>query len=120
MRKSIDEVKQVIDQYRTSVFSGDEKLLRKVFHPNAQMNGYMNSQLVLGTPELFFEEIGSKPAMKEPFKATITYLKVTGRIANVVLYATGFYGDGVVEDHFQLLKGPNGHWKIISKCFITL
>ncbi|MGY3750853.1 nuclear transport factor 2 family protein [Vagococcus acidifermentans] len=119
-RESIDQIVALVTHYAEAVYNGDAEKLKETFHKDARMNGFMGDSLQLGTPESFFEEIANNPAMKDPFKATITHLAVTGNIATVIVYATGFFGEGIVEDHFQLIRDENNEWKIIAKCFTTL
>ena len=117
------EVEAVLNNYMDGTFNGDVELLKSVFHPDAIMTGYMGDQLMIGDPNPFFEDIGSNPSMSSQgmkYEGKITKLLVNGNIADAVIYETGFYGEGTLENHFHLLKDANGEWKIISKCFTTV
>ncbi len=116
-------VEAVLNNYMEGTYSGDVELLRSVFHPDAIMTGYMGDQLMIGDPNPFFEDIGSNPSMESQgtkYEGKITKLQVNGNIADAVIYETGFYGDGTLENHFHLIKDAGGEWKIISKCFTTV
>lgn len=118
----VEQVREVVQRYITGTYQADVDMLADVFHPQAHMTGYLGDTLLLGTPEPFLQDMTSAPSMAAsgvPYHAEIRELTVTGRIASVVLYETGFRGDGVLEDHFQLLQ-ENGKWSIISKNFTTL
>lgn len=117
------EVAAVLNNYMKGTYEADVDLLKNAFHPQAIMTGYMGDQLMIGDPNPFFEDIGSNPSMASQgmeYKGEITSLRVNGNIADAVIYETGFYGDGTLENHFHLLKDANGDWKIISKCFTTV
>ena len=120
--KEVEQVREVVQRYITGTYKADVEMLADVFHPQARMTGYLGETLLLGTPEPFLQDMASAPSMEStgaPYHAEIRELTVTGRIASVVLYETGFRGDGVLEDHFQLLL-EDGKWSIISKNFTTL
>lgn len=121
--KELESVKTVINKYIDGSFKADVDLLKSVFHENARMSGYLGDQLLIGGPEPFFEDLESRPSMfekEDPYRAYITYINITGSIASVILYETGFFGNASIEDHFHLIKDKGGEWKIIAKTFITV
>jgi hypothetical protein len=85
------------------------------------MNGHVNAQLILGTPEPFFDGIKNNPSMVDagtPFKGEITWIDVTGSVASAILKETGF-GEGLAfTNYFHLIKDDE-EWKIITKTFTT-
>ena len=118
----VEQVREVIQRYIEGTYKADVEMLSGVFHPQARMTGYLGDMLLLGTPEPFLKDMGSAPSMEskgDPYHAEIRELNVTGRIASAIVYETGFRGDGVLEDHFQLLC-DEGKWYIIAKSFTTL
>lgn len=118
-----DAVKKVIQNYIDGTFTGNGDLLASAFHKDAIMTGYLGSQLVIATPAVFIDEIRNNPSMQSqghPYKAEITALKMVGGVAQATVHETGMWGEGEVEDFFQLLKDDDGAWKIISKCFTTI
>lgn len=119
----IENVKKVIENYIKGSYEANIDLLKEVFHKDAKMSGHMGEEILIGTPEPFFEDLKSRPSMKEAkddFNAEILSINITEEIASVVLYQTGFFGDGCIEDHFHLMKDENENWKILSKTFTTL
>ena len=117
----VEEVRQAVQQYIDGSYSGSVDTLRKVFHSKALMAGYLQGQLVIGSPEPFFADIEKHPSMAKsgaPYKAEIKSVDVAGQIASVVLVETGFFGVMSFTDYFHLLK-EHGEWKIISKTFTS-
>ena len=114
-------VRKVVQQYIDGTYHGDVKALRDCFHPSAVMNGYLQDQLLIGSPEPFFENMENNPSMAEagaPYKAEITFVDVVGNVASVTIKETGFAGTMAFTDYFHLIKGQDG-WKIFSKTFTT-
>jgi hypothetical protein len=121
IKSEVEEVRQIVQQYIDGSYSGDADALRKVFHPKALMSGYLQGQLVIGTPEPFFADIEKHPSMAKtgaPYKTKMKSIDVTGQIASVILVETGFFGTMSFTDYFHLLK-EHGEWKIISKTFTS-
>jgi hypothetical protein len=121
IESEVEVVRQVVQRYIDGSYSGSVDTLRKVFHPNALMAGYLQGQLVIGTPEPFFADIEKHPSMAgsgAPYKAEIKSVAVAGQIASVILVETGFFGVMSFTDYFHLLK-EHGEWKIISKTFTS-
>jgi len=117
----VEAVRHAIQQYIDGSYSGSVDTLRKVFHTKASMAGYLQGQLVIGTPGPFFADIEKHPPMAEsgaPYKAEIKSVDVAGQIATVILVETGFFGVINFTDYFHLLK-EHGEWKIISKTFTS-
>jgi len=123
MKKSdMEQVSAVIQKYIDGTYNADIALLKSVFHRDARINGYLGEQLITGTPELFFQDMASKPSMKlkgEPYDAKITSLSVTDRIASAMLYESGFRNSTNFENRFELIF-DEGKWQIISKTFTTI
>jgi len=114
-------VREVVEQYIQGTYTGDGQALRDCFHPDAVMNGYLNDQLLAGTPEPFFNEIENNPSMAEggaPYKGEIVSVDIAGKVASVTVKETGFAGEMAFTDYFHLIK-DNDVWKIISKTFTT-
>ena len=121
IESEVEVVRQVVQRYIDGSYSGSVDTLRKVFHPNALMAGYLQGQLVIGTPDPFFADIEKHPSMAgsgAPYKAEIKFVDVAGQIASVILVETGFFGVLSFTDYFHLLK-EHGEWKIISKTFTS-
>lgn len=116
-------VKTVVNNYIEGSYKADVALLKRLFHEDARMAGYLGETLIVGGPEPFFEDLQSRPSMHEnndAYRADIVYMNVNRGIASVILYETGFFGSTRIENHFHLIKDESGAWKIISKTFTTL
>jgi hypothetical protein len=114
-------VRNVVQQYVDGTYKGDAAALRACFHAQAVMNGYLQDQLLLGSPEPFFENIESQPPMVEtdaPYSAEITQVDVTGNVASVTLRETGYASTIAFTNYFHLIKQQD-EWKILSKTFTT-
>ncbi len=115
-------VRAVLERYVDATYQADVDGLRSTFHPEALMAGYLGDELMVGSPEPFFADIGSNPSMAEtgaPYKADIAAVHVAGRVASARVEESGFFGGASFVDYFQLLN-VGGDWKIVSKTFQTL
>lgn len=111
----------MVQQYIDATYQGDAATLRDCFHPKAVMNGYLQDQLLFGSPEPFFDNIESNPSMAEagvPYEAKITHVDVVGNIASITLKETGFAGTMAFTAYFHLIREQD-RWKILSKTFTT-
>lgn len=120
--KEMKAIRIIIDKYIAGTYEGDIDKLRDVFDKKAVMNGYLGSNIVIGTPELFIKDIASSVSMKEnctQYNAEIESMRIDGNIATVCLTETGFRGDGTMVNQFHLIK-REGKWRIISKLFTTI
>lgn len=120
--KDVSAVREVMERYVDATFRADVDALRTIFHPGASMTGYLGDDLLVGTPEPFFVDIGTRPSMAEaaaPYKAEITSIQVSGRAATATLAESGFFGVMRFVNYFHLLN-VDGDWKIISKTFASL
>lgn len=112
-------ITEVVERYMEAVYKGDIETLKSIFYGDAAMYGYIKEYGVMATPQLFYDEITSKPTMEENHdlcEYVITHLQVEGNIASVCLQVEGFYGEGTVIDMFHLMK-IEGVWKITCKTF---
>ena len=113
----------IIDQMTADgTLRADIPQLQSVFHSQASMCGYLGPDLLLGGPEPFFADLGSRPPMADsgaPYKAEISSIEVNGRAASATLTESGFFGAFGFVNYFTLLNA-DGEWKIISKTFASL
>jgi hypothetical protein len=115
-------VMEAIQAYKDGTYLADPERLKRVFHKNAVMNGFLGPEIMFGTPAPFIEDMSAKPSMKDngdPYQAEIESIRIEGNVASVTLSETGFRGAGTLVDFFHLIK-DGGEWKIISKLFTTL
>lgn len=113
-------VKAVADAYIKATYEGDAETMKKLFHESAVMNGYLRGQPGMGGPEPFIDQLGNNPSLASgnaPYKATIDYIHVSGKIGSVTISETGF-GDMSFTNYFHLMK-ENGEWKIVSKTYMS-
>ena len=112
-------VRAVMERYVEAVYAADVETLRELFHPQATMTGYLGDDLLVGTPEPFFLDLGSRPSMAQsghPYEATISMVEVMGRAATATLVEHGFFGAFSFANFYHLLL-IDGDWKILSKNF---
>jgi Putative lumazine-binding len=115
-------VRAVVERYVDATYRADIEQLRGTFHPGAAMAGYLGDDLLVGTPEPFFADMGSRPSMAGTdvaFKAEITSIQVAGRTAAVTLEEDGLFGAFRFVNFFHLLK-IDGEWQLVSKTFASL
>ena len=105
-------VKAVVQDYIKGTADSDPDLLRSVFHENAVMSGYLGPDLLLGSPEPFYQAIGARKVGPE-YQADITEVTVTGRMATATIVEDNLY-DLSFMNTFHLLKLDTG-WTITSK-----
>lgn len=107
--------------YIKATKEADIETMQRIFHPNAQMNGYFNGKLMLGSPKPFFDSLVENPSMESTdtkFQADIQDIRVTGDVASFTLKETGFYGTITFTDYFHAIK-IDDEWVITGKTFTT-
>lgn len=117
-----EAVKSRMEEYFQAVYNADVEKLKTIFHKKAIMSGFLGDVLLCGDPSPFYEDLSSKPSMKETSidcRFIIKSLQVCQNIASVTLLVDGFYGTATLEDHFHLIK-ENEIWYITSKTFTTI
>lgn len=122
MSSQNENVVEVLNRYMEGTYTADIPMLKSAFHKEARMVGYLGDQLLIGTPEPFFEDMGSQPSMKEQghkYQAKVCDVEVSGNVARATICETGFRGSASLVNHFHLLC-ENGEWKIVSKTFTTI
>jgi len=108
----------VIEEYVAACRARSVPRLKAVFHPAAVMNGYLMEQLLIGSPEPFYDAVQNAPAdASGGYLADITSIEVTGQIASVTLKEQGFLGLRFTN-YFHLLN-VGDRWQILSKTFTT-
>ena len=116
-----DAVRAVVQLYVDGVRSGDMALLTRAFHPDAQMYGRFNGQLVNMPIVKFIENAkGMPPPAKsgEDYRATISAIELSGDAAVATLKEVNFQGADFVD--FFTLQHSAGEWKIVNKTFNQL
>lgn len=117
-----ESVKAVLDRYFDATYRGDVEELKQIFHEKSPMFGFLGRERVIGTPQHFFDDIGSRASMastQTDCRSVVRHISVTGEIASAIVLTDGFFGDLCIEDHLLLMK-VDGEWKIMSKIFTTI
>lgn len=117
-----EEIELLLRDYFKAVGNADISHLKTLFHENASMYGYLGDNAVVGTPEIFFADLSSKPSMSSQnidCRMVIKNISVSGNTAQASILVNNFFGAFQIEDSFHLLK-LNGQWIIVCKNFTTL
>ncbi len=117
-----EQIKALLLDYFAAVYEGNIEKLKTLFHKDAAMYGYLGDNPVIGTPEIFFADLSSKPSMaaeKIDCRCIIKAINVCGNIAGAAIIVDNFFGSACVEDRFHLMK-IDGQWQIVCKTFTTL
>lgn len=117
-----EKIEALLRRYFDAVGGADIGTLKTIFHEKASMNGYLGADAVIGTPEIFYADLSSKPSMKEQgidCRMVIRSIQVCGNIAQASIFVDNFFGAFQIEDYFHLLK-VDGEWRILCKTFTTL
>ena len=98
----------------------DRTKLAGCFHPKARMTGYLLGNAVVGTPELYLDDIermARQGVSKEGYKAHFEGLTIQGSVASATVVMSGLAG--LNFNDFMHLVEEDGRWSIISKLFTT-
>ena len=106
--------KAVIADYIKGTRMSDPELLKSVFHENAVMAGYLGPELLLGSPQPFFDAIAANKVGAD-YQGEITCISVTGRTATATVVEDNLYDMSFVNQ-FHLLD-VDGKWTITAKLF---
>jgi hypothetical protein len=117
MTTSFDEqgIRDVITFYVEGMRTGDVETLKRGFHEQAILCGYLGDALIAGPIALLYDWVAENPAPAatgEAFSCEIFGIEVTGRVATAKVRERDHHG--VVIDHFHLLKAGE-RWSIVSK-----
>ena len=120
MTEHIDDetgIRTAIDYYVEGIRNGDVEILKRGFHPQAVMCGYLGDS-VLATPiQGLYDWVNATPAPSKTgqlFSCTIKSIEITGRVAAAKMSEQ--WPDGAFTDYFTLLK-VEGTWWLVSKTF---
>jgi hypothetical protein len=114
------QIRATIQNYTEGTYEGDAKKLKASFHEKSVMNGYLQGQLMLATPDPFISQMCESPIKDTAaeYHSEITTIAIDGQVAAVTLVETGFPGGMGFTNYFHLIDDGSG-WKIISKTFIS-
>lgn len=115
-------IETLLSRYFNAVYEADIDTLKTIFHPDASMNGFLGPDMIIGTPQIFYDDLSSKPSMKDDkiqCDCEIKEITIHGNIASASIYVTNFFGMCNVMDIFHLLN-IDDEWKILCKTFTTI
>ena len=117
MTTSLDEqgIREAITFYAEGMRTGDVETLKRAFHEQAILCGYLGDDLIAGPIVVLYDWVAANPAPAatgDPFSCETLGIEITGRVATARVRETDPHG--VVIDHFHLLK-VGERWSIVSK-----
>ena len=117
MTKLPDEqaIQEAIRHYADGMRTGSVETLKRGFHGQAILCGYLDDELIAAPIDALYEWVAANPAPTAtgaPFACEILEIKVTNRAAAVTARETDQHG--AVIDYFHLLK-IGDRWSIVSK-----
>jgi hypothetical protein len=117
MNSSSEEngIREAINYYIEGMRTGSVEILKKGFHQQAILCGYLGDEMIAAPIEGLYEWVQSNPAPAETgevFDCLILAIEVTGRVATATVRETSH--EGAVIDYFHLLKDRD-RWWIVSK-----
>ena len=107
MEKSSEEqgIREAIAHYADGMRTGNVETLKRGFHEQAILCGYLGDELIAAPIAALYEWVDANPspgATGEPFDCEILEIEVTSRVAAATVRETDHHG--AVIDHFHLLK----------------
>ena len=117
MNSSTEEngIHEAINYYAEGMRTGNVEILKKGFHQQAILCGYLGDEMIAAPIEGLYDWVSGNPAPAktgEAFGCTILTIEVTRRVATATVRETSHEGD--VIDYFHLLKDGE-RWWIVSK-----
>ena len=117
MTTSFDEqgIREAITFYAEGMRTGDVETLKRGFHEQAILCGYLGDDLIAGPIAELYDWVAANPAPAatgDPFSCETLGIEMTGRVATARVRESDHHG--VVIDHFHLLK-VGERWSIVSK-----
>ena len=121
MNSSSDEngIREAITYYADGMKTGNPEILKKGFHQQAILCGYLGDEKIAAPIEALYEWVQSNPAPAasgEHFECSILAIEITGRVASATVRETS-HEENVI-DYFHLLKDGD-RWWIVSKLWDT-
>jgi Putative lumazine-binding len=108
-------IREAIAHYADGMRTGHIETLKRAFHEQAILCGYLGDELIAAPIAALYDWVGANPAPAatgEPFDCEVLEIAVTNRVATATVRETDHHG--AVIDHFHLLK-VSERWWIVSK-----
>ena len=115
----LEQITETIQNYFDGMHHRDLERLRKAFHPEAYLFGYLHEKPVHISAEDWFKMVEAAPADAESgatYDMRIISTDVSGSVATVK--AANVYQGVRFTDHLALLKADD-HWVITNKSFFS-
>ena len=118
MNKEKEKIKQIIQTYYNSMYFSDGSLVRKIFHQDAKITGYLNKKLLRQSVEDFASFVeNQKPSPKEKEdKIILEILSLDIGKTTAVAKVRDNYIGMIFIDTLSLIKVEN-NWQIYNKLF---
>ena len=108
-------IREAIAFYEEGMRLGAVDTLKRAFHEQAILCGYLGDDLIAGPISQLYDWVAANPAPAatgDPFSCETIGLELTGRVATAKVRERDHHG--AVIDHFHLLK-VGERWSIVSK-----
>jgi hypothetical protein len=108
-------IREAIAHYADGMRTGNVETLKRAFHEQAILCGYLGDELIAAPIAALYDWVGANPAPAatgELFDCEVLEIEVTNRVAAATVRETDHHG--TVIDHFHVLK-VSERWWIISK-----
>ena len=118
MNKEKEKIEQTIQTYYNSMYFSDGSLVRKIFHQDAKITGYLNKKLLRQSVEDFASFVeNQKPSPKEKEdKIILEILSLDIGKTTAVAKVRDNYIGMIFIDTLSLIKVEN-NWQIYNKLF---
>ena len=118
MNKEKEKIQQTIQTYYNSMYFSDGSLVRKIFHQDAKITGYLNKKLLRQSVEDFASFVeNQKPSPKEKEdKIILQILSLDIGKTTAVAKVRDNYIGMIFIDTLSLIKVEN-NWQIYNKLF---
>ncbi len=107
MTTSFEEqsIRETISFYAEGMRTGDVETLKRAFHEQAILCGYLGDDLIAGPIAALYDWVAANPAPAvtgDPSSCETLGIEMTGRVATARVRESDHHG--IVIDHFHLLK----------------
>ena len=118
MNSEIKNIKQLLNDYYNSMYWSDGDLVRKIFHKDAKITGYLNDKLLRQSVEDFASFVENQLPSPKDKNDSIIFDILTLEVGNTTAVAKvrDNYIGMIFIDILSLIKTESG-WFIYNKLF---
>jgi hypothetical protein len=109
------EIRNCLQLYIQGAITGKSESVRQVMHPNAQIFGYLDRELLAGPMSVLYDYIDSHPGAGTALKWAVTHIDETNGVGCARVVIENWHGHNFT-DYFTLFR-IGGTWKIMNKVF---